>query len=463
MITPMKYLRIKEKILPWYRLVVHFMVFSLLVIIIGKGFFRSPYNGIYGISLYVYGVAVTVSVLTVFFIAFTRYKDPYEVACQMPKTKRDKPLVSIMVAVRNERKAIGLCVRSLICQWYEHKEIIVINDASTDSTGTILDWYAKRKLISVIHCKENVGKKRALAQGMLIARGDIFVFTDSDSVLGIDAVLKIVKIFNSDESIGAVSGHVRALNGDKNLLTKIQDSWYEGQFSVRKAFESYYDAVTCVSGPLAAFRKQAIFNFIPAWENDRFLGQEFRFATDRTLTGFVLGSMSIGEKLKRKYHDSPFVIQENYPLKDWKVVYSKSARAWTMVPDTLRKIIKQQVRWKKSFIRNIFFTGFFYWKKPLMAGLFYYLHIVFVLLGPFVAFRHVIYFPVTGNGFIAALLYLSGIVYIGFMFGIAFKLENKGSHKWIYRPLMSLMSTLLFSWLIFYSAVTIKKMIWSRG
>jgi hypothetical protein len=60
-----------------------------------------------------------------------------------------------------------------------------------------------------------------------------------------------VPIFLADAEIGAVSGHCRALNGDRNLLTKIQDSWYEGQYSVRKAFESVFGAVTCVSGPLA--------------------------------------------------------------------------------------------------------------------------------------------------------------------------------------------------------------------
>ena len=97
-----------------------------------------------------------------------------------------------------------------------------------------------------------------------------FCLFDSDSVWAPDAIEKIVKIFSSDPFIGAVSGHVRVLNSNKNILTKIQDSWYEGQFSIRKAFESIFGAVTCVSGPLAVFRKEAIFNFIPAWENDTF-------------------------------------------------------------------------------------------------------------------------------------------------------------------------------------------------
>jgi cellulose synthase/poly-beta-1,6-N-acetylglucosamine synthase-like glycosyltransferase len=350
----------------------------------------------------------------------------------------------------------------LVNQDYPKKEVIVINDASTDGTLKILKQYQKKKLIRLINLKVNVGKKRALAKGMLIAKGDIFGFTDSDSIIEKTAISRLVKVFAHHPEIGAVSGHCRALNGDKNLLTKVQDSWYEGQFSIRKAFESTFGAVTCVSGPLAVFRKESIFNYIPAWEADMFFGQEFKFATDRTLTGFVLGGKYIGEKLKKKHAGSPFVKRVDYPCKDWQIVYSKSARSWTVVPDNMKSFIKQQVRWKKSFIRNIFFTGVFFWHKPLIPAINYYAHVLFVLVGPFIAFRHLVYLPLSGN-WLSAISYVVGIAYVGFMFGLAYKLENPESNKWMYRPLMSLMSTLVLSWLIFYSAVTIRKMVWARG
>ena len=366
-----------------------------------------------------------------------------------------------MVAVKDEKDIIEQCVLSLIKQSYKYKEIIFVDDASTDGTRKILNKYAKKKQIKVIYLEKNVGKKKALVEAMAVAKGEIFAFSDSDSIWALDAIEKIVKIFENDPFVGAVGGHVRALNSKKNLLTRVQDSWYEGQFSIRKAFESVFGAVSCVSGPLAAFRKEAIFNFVPAWENDTFLSQKFKFATDRTLTGFVLGSKSIGAKLKKKYSESPFVKNVDYPIKNWKIVYSKSAKAWTNVPDTPKRVLKQQIRWKKSFIRSIFFTGIFYWKKPLLPALFYYLHIIFVLTGPFIAFRHLIYLPLRGDIF-SAFLYIAGIAFVGFMFGLAYKLENPECHIWIYRPLMSLISTLFLSWIIFYSALTIKKMVWSR-
>lgn len=176
----------------------------------------------------------------------------------------------------------------------------------------------------------------------------------------------------------------------------------------------------------------------------------------------MLGNKYVGGNIKKKYRSDYFVKSEDFSLNDWKIVYCKSARALTYVPDTFKKLVKQQVRWKKSFIRNVFFTGKFYWKKSLIPAIVYYAHVLFVFIGPFVAFKHLIYMPIQGNVF-SALLYMAGILYVGFMFGLAYKLENRDSHKWIYRPLMSLLSTFCLSWLLFYSILTIRKMLWTRG
>jgi cellulose synthase/poly-beta-1,6-N-acetylglucosamine synthase-like glycosyltransferase len=455
--------RIEESLSRWdrkHRLIPHLVVFCILSFLTAKVIFRShSSNSI----LYFYGICVTASLSVTFTIAFTRYKDYYLTARKKVESLEDKeePLVSFLVAAFNEEDIVRRCIHSLVKQTYLNREIIVVDDCSTDGTARILDELAQQYDIKVIHLTKNVGKKGALAAATLAAKGTIYAFTDSDSTWEEHAIERIVKIFRCNENVGAVSGHTRALNADKNLLTKVQDSWYEGQYSVRKAFESSFGTVSCVSGPLAVFRKEAIYNFMPAWKDDTFLGQEFRFATDRTLTAIVLGNKYIGKKLLAKHPDKRF--QEHiYPPREWDVIYCKAAHAWTQVPDTFRRVIKQQVRWKKSFLRNIFYTGSFYWHKPFLPALMYYLRIVFVLVGPFVAFRHMIYLPLHGN-FGSMLLYLGGISFIGFMFGLAYKLEEPQSHRWIYRPLMSLFSTLILSWLIFYSAATIRKSIWDRS
>lgn len=440
-------------------------VLALLLLLAVKIEFRNPDSNV---VFYAYGVTVTTVILVTMTVSFAFYRDPALVARAGhpeldPATglRSDWPLVSCIVAVHNEEELVCHCIASMAAQTYPNAEIIVVDDASTDNTPAVLRELAQKYRVTLIELPGNLGKKRALSIGLLQARGSIVAFADSDSVWAPDAVELAVPIFLADDDVGAVSGHCRALNGDANFLTRVQDSWYEGQFSVRKAFESVFAAVTCVSGPLAFFRLSAIYNFMPAWGADSFLGQEFRFATDRTLTAYVLGGSYLGPRVLPRHAASPFAVP-SFPHRDWKILYSKSTRAWTNVPSTFRGVVRQQIRWKKSFIRNTFVTGRFYWRRPFLPALFYYVHVAFVAAGPFVAARHLIYMPLRGDP-MSMLLYLAGITLIGLSFGLAFRYENPGSRGWLYRPVMSLMSTILFSWLIFYSAATIKRMTWFRG
>ena len=439
-------------------------VLALFTLLALKVEFKNPASSF---AFYAYGLTVTTVILVTMTISFAFYRDPALLArARRPELdlatglRSAWPLVSCVVAVHNEEVLVRQCIASMAGQTYPNTELIVVDDASTDSTPAVLRELAEKYPITLIQLPRNHGKKGALSVGVLQAHGTILAFADSDTVWARDALEAAVPIFIADDDVGAVSGHCRVLNGSTNILTRIQDSWYEGQFSVRKAFESVFGAVTCVSGPLAFFRLSAIYNFMPAWEADTFLGQEFRFATDRTLTAFVLGGGYLGPRVLPRHADSPFA-QPEYPRRDWKIVYSKSARAWTNVPSTFGGMVKQQVRWKKSFIRNVPVTGRFYWRRPLLPALFYYVHVAFVAVGPFVAARHLIYQPLRGDP-MSMLLYLAGIAVIGLSFGLAFRHENPGSRRWLYRPLMSLMSTIIFSWLIFYSAATITRMTWFR-
>jgi cellulose synthase/poly-beta-1,6-N-acetylglucosamine synthase-like glycosyltransferase len=270
-----------------------------------------------------------------------------------------------------------------------------------------------------------------------------------------------VKVLIANPSIGAVSGHARALNRNKTLLTRIQDTWYDGQFAVAKAAESVFGTVTCVSGPMAVFRRRAIYNYLAAWAEDRFLGREFKFATDRQLTAYVLGQQRIGRKLKNRYATSPFVRGRDYPERRWRVEYVASARVLTNVPENLRSLLKQQVRWKKSFIRNLFFTGGFLWRRGILPAFLFYGHVLWVSAAPVLAFRHLVWLPLHGGIFLTG-VYLCGVALKGCIWALAYKIQNPRSTRWLYRPAMSLFSALCLSWLLPYAAVTLRRSVWSR-
>jgi cellulose synthase/poly-beta-1,6-N-acetylglucosamine synthase-like glycosyltransferase len=312
-----------------------------------------------------------------------------------------------------------------------------------------------------MYLKANQGKKKALTAGAELAQGEVLAFTDSDCVLAPDALSRCVQALVGHPDLGAVSGHARALNADATILTRAQDTWYEGQFRVLKAAEAVFGSVTCVSGPLAVFRREAILNYLPAWAADTFLGQEFRFATDRQLTAYVLGQKWIGHRLKQQHADSRFVRDVDYAELEWRVGYVRSAKVLTTVPPFWRGFIRQQVRWKKSFVRNIFFTGGFMWRRGVGPSVIYYGHVLWSVAAPIMVIRHLIWAPANG-WWLLTILYLCGVLVKGTAWGLAYKFDHRDSTRWRYRPLMSLLSAVALSWLLPYSIATIRRGKWSR-
>jgi len=433
------------------RIVMGLIVTALGVIVLGKLLFHIGVDPF----LWLYGVLVTLVTFATFLGAYYYYKDP-ALDPPDPRVTNLTPKVSFVVPVKNEERLIRRCIESIVNQTYKNLEIVVMDDGSTDGTTDILKALKLELGIKAYRMRVNVGKKKAIEAAIRHTTGEIFAFVDSDSVLAPDAMERLVAAFNAHPDAGAVSAHGRALNADKNLLTKIQDTWYEGQFRLSKGLESVYGAVTCASGCLSAFRREAIEPHIHAWANDRFLGKEFRFATDRTMTGHVLrdrpreAADMASATANGGTHDAP---------KQWEVLYSASARVQTEVPSTWGKFLRQQTRWKKSFIRNLFFTGRFYWRRPALAAWAFYLGVLFVLVGPLIAFR-AIYFLTASGDFLSAPLYLSGVTFVGLLYGLDYKIRNPDSHYWIFRPLMSLISTFVLSWLLIYAALTIRNPNW---
>jgi cellulose synthase/poly-beta-1,6-N-acetylglucosamine synthase-like glycosyltransferase len=415
-----------------------------------------------------YGMSVLTATITVFYLAYARYEDPSDP--RFSRVPADPgtpalpavPSVSLLVAVKDEREVIERCVRSMVGSDHPDLQVVVVDDASTDGTAERLAELAEELSFTLVALEENVGKKHALVRGAEVATGEVLAFTDSDCILAPDALRRCVAALVAHPGLGAVSGHARALNADATLLSRVQDTWYEGSFRIAKAAESVFGSVTCVSGPLAVFRRDAIWNYLPAWAGDRFLGGEFRFATDRQLTGYVLGQRWVGRRLKDQHRDSPFVSGTDYPERRWRVGYVRSAEVWTVVPARARAFFRQQIRWKKSFVRNLFFTGKFMWRRGLGPSFLFYGHSLWVLAAPVMAVRHLVWAPMHAAWMLTA-LYLGGVLVKGCAWGLAYLADHPGSTRWRYRPLMSLISSVALSWMLVYSLLTIRRGIWSRA
>lgn len=102
-----------------------------------------------------------------------------------PLKEKACPMLSVIVAARNEAENIEEALRSLLNHDYSNLELIVVNDRSTDDTPHILQKLArefpKLKIVSIEHLPEKwLGKNYALYQGTLRASGEFYLFTDAD-------------------------------------------------------------------------------------------------------------------------------------------------------------------------------------------------------------------------------------------------------------------------------------------
>ena len=88
--------------------------------------------------------------------------------------------VSLIVPVYNVEKYLDRCVKSLLAQTYPHLEIILVDDGSTDESGSLCDAYARAdRRVRVIHQK-NGGLSAARNRGMDAASGAYLAFVDGD-------------------------------------------------------------------------------------------------------------------------------------------------------------------------------------------------------------------------------------------------------------------------------------------
>jgi len=173
----------------------------------------------------------------------------------------------------------------------------------------------------------------------------VVVFLDSDTILECAALRAIAAEFH-DPTVGAVSGHVDVLNAGVNFLTSAQAVWYFGAFRVFRAAEHLLSNVPCCPVAFCAYRAEYVAPVVEPWLQTRVLGIPCTYGVDRGLT--------------------------NQILRRHRVRYCSEAVAWTVAPDTWAEFLRQQVRWKKSWIRETLVACSFMYRKPPCTALFFY-------------------------------------------------------------------------------------------
>ncbi|MFJ8064765.1 glycosyltransferase family 2 protein [Psychrobacillus sp. NPDC096426] len=102
-------------------------------------------------------------------------------------------IVSIIVPVYNGELYLNKCIDSILNQTYKSIEVILINDGSTDCSGSICEEYAKDDNRVKVIQQDNLGPSASRNKGINIARGDYIQFVDSDDVLELNMTELLVK------------------------------------------------------------------------------------------------------------------------------------------------------------------------------------------------------------------------------------------------------------------------------
>ena len=130
------------------------------------------------------------------------------------------PLVSVIMTVHNEQNYVRAALQSLIEQTWDHLEIIVVDDASTDATGTIVSAMAEAdQRIMAVRREERVGTFAAKNVGLAIARGEFLTMHDGDDWSHPSKIERSVGALLRSPRLQAVSSHLVRIAADTGMPT----------------------------------------------------------------------------------------------------------------------------------------------------------------------------------------------------------------------------------------------------
>lgn len=229
------------------------------------------------------------------------------------------PKISIIVPAHNEGEIIARTIESLVALDYPNKEIIVIDDNSSDDTYLKAKPYAVRGDIILVRKREpRSNKAMALRYGVAFSSGEIIVGIDADTIIQNESLVKIVEFFKDPKIVG-VAGNVRVYN-TKSLLEKIQAYEYLLAMEMGRKFQSLIQILLIIPGAFGAFRRK-IMRAVGGVDADT-ITEDFDFVLKLRKTGF-------------------------------KVTFAQDAIAWTVVPTTLSSWARQRIRWAYGQLQSL--------------------------------------------------------------------------------------------------------------
>lgn len=229
------------------------------------------------------------------------------------------PSVVILVPCWNKAATLGATVRSILALDYpkDKLSVLIIDDGSTDGTFEAAQEFAHEPQVRVLQKKNEGSKFAALNFGLAETDSELVGCLDADSFVAPDALLEVVKKFESDKEIMAVTPAMR-VQSPRNLLELMQAVEYTFGVFYRKMFDNL-SAITVLPGPFSFYRR-SVFEKIGSF--------------------------------RRAHHTEDMEMAFRMHANGLKIANAHTALVSTKVPPKLGGLIRQRVRWSRGFLEN---------------------------------------------------------------------------------------------------------------
>lgn len=141
------------------------------------------------------------------------------------------PLVSIVMPAYNAQKYIVEAIESVIAQSYEHWELIIVNDGSTDSTLSLAESFNDERI--TVKSQDNAGVSAARNLGISLCIGKYVTFLDADDVLPKESLEVRVRYLEEHNDIDLVDGQILVKDEDMSDTLRTYIPYYKGRMLPR--------------------------------------------------------------------------------------------------------------------------------------------------------------------------------------------------------------------------------------
>jgi glycosyltransferase involved in cell wall biosynthesis len=131
-------------------------------------------------------------------------------------------VISVVVPVRNDPGHLRSCLQSLAASDGADREVIVVDDASTDETADVADSLGAR----VLRLERRAGPAAARNRGAEAARGEHLFFVDADVCVHPETVARVASAFAADPGIDALFGSYDLRPGASNFLSQYKNLFH---------------------------------------------------------------------------------------------------------------------------------------------------------------------------------------------------------------------------------------------